>query len=84
MHPSTKLEKEIRHDDISPCSFVVTILWCFFFGFLGIHRFYVGKIGTGLLQLITVGGLGFWCLYDLIILVLGKFTDSDGLLVKQK
>lgn len=63
-------------------SFAITALLCFFLGTFGIHRFYVGKIGTGLLQLITLGGLGFWVIYDLIILILGKFTDAHGKVVK--
>ena len=45
--------------------FVPTILLCLLLGTLGVHRFYVGKIGTGVLQLITLGGLGIWVLVDL-------------------
>ncbi len=51
---------------------------CFFLGFLGVHRFYVGKIGTGIVQLITCGGLGIWALIDFIMIVVGSFTDADG------
>jgi len=56
---------------------------CFFLGFLGVHRFYVGKIGTGILQLVTFGGLGIWAFVDFIIIVIGSFRDSDGKLLKQ-
>lgn len=59
-------------------SFVAAILLCFFLGSLGIHRFYVGKIGTGILQIITLGGLGIWVLIDFIMIIIGKFTDSEG------
>jgi TM2 domain-containing membrane protein YozV len=51
---------------------------CFFIGFLGVHRFYVGKIGTGILQLLTFGGLGIWALVDFIMIVIGSFRDSEG------
>jgi TM2 domain-containing membrane protein YozV len=53
-------------------------LLCLFLGGLGFHRFYVGKIGTGILMLLTLGGLGIWSLVDLIILVCGNFKDKEG------
>ena len=68
--------------DISEKGFVPTILLCFFLGAFGAHRFYVGKIGTGILQLLTLGGLGIWVLIDFIIIVTGSFKDSDDLPIK--
>ena len=59
-------------------AWLVALLLCLFVGFLGIHRFYVGKSGTGFLQIITFGGLGIWVLIDLIMIVMGKFTDKEG------
>jgi TM2 domain-containing membrane protein YozV len=53
-------------------------LLCVFLGVFGAHRFYVGKTGTALLQLFTLGGRGIWMLYDLIMLVTGEFTDAEG------
>lgn len=61
-----------------------TAFWlCFFFGFLGIHRFYVGKIGTGLLYLFTGGGFVFGAIIDLFAILFGNFRDKDGLRVRQ-
>ena len=54
------------------------LILCFFFGWVGAHRFYVGKIWTGILQLITLGGFGVWALIDFILIVLGAFTDKQG------
>ena len=53
-------------------------LLCFFLGCFGAHRFYVGKIGTGILQLLTLGGLGIWALIDWIMIIIGAFTDKQG------
>ena len=47
-------------------------------GVFGAHRFYVGKIGTGILQLCTLGGCGLWWLYDLILIASGEFKDENG------
>lgn len=62
-------------------SWLVTLLLCLFVGTLGIHRFYVGKIGTGILQLITFGGFGIWTLVDIILIACKKFTDANGDLI---
>lgn len=43
-----------------------------------VHRFYVGKIGTGLLFFFTIGGIGIWWIYDVIISITGNFTDKQG------
>lgn len=62
----------------SPKSFVATVLLAFFLGNLGIHRFYVGKIGTGILMLITLGGFGIWYIIDFVMIVCSKFKDKKG------
>ncbi|GID28858.1 TM2 domain-containing protein [Paractinoplanes brasiliensis] len=60
-------------------SWIVTLLLSFFLGGFGVHRFYVGKVGTGILMLLTVGGLGVWALIDFIMIAIGKFSDKQGL-----
>ena len=62
--------------------FVPALLLCLLLGGLGIHRFYVGKIGTGILMIITFGGLGIWVLIDLIMIAVGSFKDKHGLPIK--
>ncbi len=62
--------------------FVPTLLLAFFLGGLGVHRFFVGKIGTGILQLLTLGGLGIWALIDIIMTIVGSFKDKAGLPIK--
>lgn len=64
-------------------SFQITLLLCFFLGHLGVHRFYVGKIGTGILMLLTAGGLGIWYTIDMVMIILGKFKTKKHQLLKQ-
>lgn len=52
-------------------------------GIFGAHRFYVGKTGTGVLMLLTFGGLGIWYLVDNIMIASGGFRDSDDRLVSR-
>ena len=59
-------------------NWLITVLLCFFVGSFGVHRFYNGKIGTGILMLITLGGFGIWYIIDFIIVVVGKFKDKNG------
>lgn len=64
--------------NISDKSRLVALLFCVLLGFIGVHRFYVGKIGTGILMLLTIGGLGIWTLIDLILIAVGSFRDKQG------
>lgn len=65
-----------------PKSFVVTWLLSLFLGSLGVDRFYLGKIGTGLLKLITIGGFGLWSLIDLILVLTNNQRGADGRLLQ--
>ena len=62
----------------SDSQWVVILLLAFLLGVIGAHRFYVGKTGTGILMLLTFGGLGIWLLIDLILIVTGQFTNKAG------
>ena len=64
--------------NVSDKSRAVSLALCIPLGVFGAHRFYVGKIGTGLLMLCTLGGLGLWYLYDLITIASGEFRDGEG------
>lgn len=74
--------QNVQSNPKSEKGYVPMILLCFFVGGLGVHRFYAGKIGTGILMLLTLGGLGIWTLIDFVIIVLGNFKDADGLAIK--
>jgi TM2 domain-containing membrane protein YozV len=64
--------------NISDKSRLVALLFCVLLGMFGVHRFYLGKIGTGILMLLTLGGLGIWMLIDMIFIAVGSFRDSQG------
>ena len=65
-------------EKISEKSRGVALALCVPLGWVGAHRFYTGKIGTGILQLCTFGGFGIWWLIDAITIAAGTFRDVDG------
>lgn len=70
---------------VSNRSWKTTFWLSFFFGYLGIHRYYVGKVGTGILYNVTFGLFGIGSFVDFIKICCGKFTDKQGnIIVKKK
>lgn len=66
------------NQEVESKEWLIVLLLCFFLGYFGVHRFYVGKTGTGVAQLLTCGGCGIWALIDFIMILVGSFTDAKG------
>ena len=62
---------------------LLTLIICLGFGIFGAHRFYAGKRKTGMLMLVTIGGLGIWYVIDCLIVLFGEFKDNKGRKIKQ-
>ena len=73
-----KQEQHTSREDVSEKKRSVALLLCVLYGWLGLHRFYAGKVGTALLMMLTIGGFGIWYIIDLVWLVSGTFEDSEG------
>jgi len=58
--------------------FLAVFFLSFMWGSFGVDRFYLGKIGTGVLKLVTFGGLGVWVLVDLVLVMSGSMRDKEG------
>lgn len=69
--------------NVSEKEWLTTLLLAIFLGGFGIHRFYTGKTGTAIVQLLTLGGCGIWTLIDIIMIVTGSFKDAQGLSLKK-
>ena len=59
--------------------FLTTLLISFLLGWFGIDRFYLGYTGLGILKLVTFGLCGIWYVVDLVLIVLDKLPDANGL-----
>jgi hypothetical protein len=66
---NVKSSKETRvYVNVREVNWVLCLIMSIIFGWIGVDRFMMGKIGTGILKLITFGGLGIWWLIDLILI----------------
>ena len=73
----------VKNNTHSSKSRLVALLLCIFLGFLGIHRFYVGKAGTGILYFFTLGFGGIGIFIDFVLILIGSFTDKAGHFVQE-
>jgi TM2 domain-containing membrane protein YozV len=81
--PKCGVRQKRRSGEVSS-NWLTLFLLSIFLGEFGVDRFYVGKIGTGILKLITCGGCGVWWLIDWIMVLTEKFTDKDGNVVTKE
>jgi TM2 domain-containing membrane protein YozV len=88
---SKTAEKSVKHEYQAPAqkqaasaaaaggkSWMVALLLAFFLGGLGIHRFYLGYTWQGVVQLLTLGGLGIWAFIDFIRIIIRDLKPKDG------
>lgn len=57
---------------------VIAIVLSIFLGSMGVDRFYMGRIGTGVLKLLTLGGFGIWTFIDWILIATNNLKDGEG------
>jgi TM2 domain len=70
---------QVEEYEISPKSRSTALILCALLGWLGVHRFYVGKVFTGILWLCTGGLFGIGYVVDIILIATGEFRDVDEL-----
>ncbi len=69
-------QKKVYVSSIREVNWVLCLVMSIIFGWFGVDRFIMGKVGTGLLKLFTIGGLGIWWIVD-IILIATKYQFKD-------
>ena len=75
-------QAETTSETSKPSAFWTVFLLSLFLGIFGAHRFYARKFKSGIIQLLTCGGLGIWSFIDVIIILLSKFKSSTGVLYR--
>jgi TM2 domain-containing membrane protein YozV len=73
-----KKQKLREEEEEKGKSQLVALLLCIFLGGLGIHRFYLGYVGIGIIQLLTAGCCGIWWLIDFIRIATGDLKPKDA------
>ncbi len=69
------------YEVVSDKDWLITFILCFFLGYLGLHHFYCGKVGKGILFILTGGLFGIGILVNLILIVMKRYKDSEGRIV---
>lgn len=62
---------------------IVALLLSILVGSLGVDRFYMGLVGTGILKLLTGGGCGIWWIIDVILIATNSLKDNEGKYLQQ-
>jgi TM2 domain-containing membrane protein YozV len=75
-------EAPLPEPETSKRSRMVALGLCFFGGIFGLHRFYVDKPRTAVAMIVTLGGMGVWYVYDLVLIAAGEFRDAEELPVR--
>lgn len=70
--------QETAHKQPYQRNYFIALILSIVVGEFGIDRFYMGKIGTGILKLITLGGVGIWWIIDIILIATGEMKDKHG------
>jgi hypothetical protein len=70
--------REMTPPVFSKRTWMAALLLSVFVGGLGVDRFYLGRVPSGILKLLTLGGLGIWTLIDIILVATNRMTDGEG------
>ena len=76
--PAKPRSELVLVEERSPKHRLVALTLGCFGGFLGLHRFYTGRYLSGLVMMLTLGGLLAWWVMDFFVLLTGRFKDSEG------